>query len=222
MTNEDTHTEADTGSAPTASPTASAGAEESAGVERGRALIVVDVQNDFCEGGSLAVTGGSQVAADISRLLAGDHGYEVVVATRDAHVDPGAHFSAEPDYRDSWPVHCVAGTPGAEFHPRLTFRDFDAVFDKGAYAAAYSGFEGRSAGGATLADFLAERGVTHVDVVGIATDHCVSATALDAAAAGLTTTVLVDLTAAVSPEDVNTTFARWAAAGIAVQQGQAN
>lgn len=180
------------------------------------ALIVVDVQNDFCEGGSLAVTGGAQVARDVSRLLAGDHGYDVVVATRDAHVDPGSHFSAEPDFVDSWPSHCVAGTPGAEFHPDLTFRDFDAVFDKGAHVAAYSGFEGTNEAGRGMAEYLRHQGVTDVDVVGIATDHCVRATALDAVSEGFTATVLTELTAAVSPEDLDSTYEAWAAGGVAV------
>ena len=77
-----------------------------------RALIVVDVQRDFCEGGSLAVLGGAAVAAAVNRVLAGNHGYDLVVATRDHHVDPGSHFSDEPDFQDSWPPHCIAGTAG--------------------------------------------------------------------------------------------------------------
>ncbi|MBJ7530109.1 MAG: isochorismatase family protein, partial [Nocardioides sp.] len=84
-----------------------------------RALIVVDVQNDFCEGGSLAVAGGARVAADVTALLRGDHGYDHVVATQDHHVDPGAHWSSDPDYVDSWPVHCEVGTAGVELHPDL-------------------------------------------------------------------------------------------------------
>ncbi len=180
-----------------------------------RALVVVDVQNDFCEGGSLAVAGGAQAASDISAYLAGDPGYDVVVATRDAHVDPGAHFSDTPDFVDSWPRHCVVGTPGQELHPNLTWRNFGAVFDKGAYEAAYSGFEGTDAQGQTLDEFLAAAGVTDVDVCGIATDHCVSATARDAARLGYVTTVLTDLVAAVSPEKLDDTYAAWADEGIA-------
>ncbi len=108
-----------------------------------RALIIVDVQNDFCEGGSLAVAGGAAVARSISSLLASaDHGYDHVVATKDYHIDPGSHFADEPDYAHSWPVHCVAGSPGAEFHPDLATEPIEAVFRKGAHAAAYSGFEG--------------------------------------------------------------------------------
>ncbi len=182
-----------------------------------RALIVVDVQNDFCEGGALAVAGGAQVAADVSAYLAGDPGYDLVVATRDAHVDPGDHFSATPDYVDSWPPHCVVGTPGHELHPALTSRGFAAVFDKGAHDAAYSGFEGRDAAGRTLDEALAAAGVTDVDVCGIATDYCVNATALDAARLGYVTTVLTGLTAAVAPDRLDAVTAGWAEAGVATQ-----
>ena len=182
-----------------------------------RALVVVDVQRDFCEGGSLAVAGGTEVARRISATLTGEHRYDHVVATRDHHIDPGDHFADSPDFVDSWPRHCQVGTPGVEFPEALTFRDFDAVFDKGEYAAAYSGFEGRAAGGETLAGWLAERGVDALDVCGIATDYCVRATAMDAARAGFTTTVLVDLTAAVAPQRTPEVIAEWAAAGVAVE-----
>ncbi|MEU9128540.1 isochorismatase family protein [Kitasatospora sp. NPDC048540] len=168
-----------------------------------RALIVVDVQNDFCEGGSLAVSGGAEVAAAITDLIAESAaGYTHIVATRDHHIDPGEHFSAEPDYVHSWPVHCVAGTEGVGFHPNfapsVTSGAIEAVFDKGSYSAAYSGFEGSNENGQGLADWLRSRNVVEVDVVGIATDHCVRATALDAAREGFTTRVLLDLTAAVA------------------------
>ncbi|MHB1009070.1 MAG: isochorismatase family protein [Propionibacteriaceae bacterium] len=181
-----------------------------------RALIVVDVQNDFCEDGSLAVAGGAKVAGDISAYLAGGPGYDLVVATRDAHVDPGAHFSDTPDFVDSWPPHCVVGTPGQELHPNLTFRDFDGVFDKGGFEAAYSGFEGSNAEGRGLDEFLAESGVTDVDVCGIATDYCVKATALDAAMLGYVTTVLTDLTAAVAPDGLDATYQVLADSGVAL------
>ncbi|MEU0353904.1 isochorismatase family protein [Streptomyces cyaneofuscatus] len=168
-----------------------------------RALIVVDVQNDFCEGGSLAVAGGADVAAAITDLIGeAQPGYRHVVATRDHHVDPGDHFSETPDFVDSWPVHCVAGTEGVGFHPNfapaVASGAIDTVFDKGAYSAAYSGFEGADENGTGLAAWLRERSVTEVDVVGIATDHCVRATALDAAREGFVTHVLLDLTAGVS------------------------
>jgi nicotinamidase/pyrazinamidase len=165
-----------------------------------RALVIVDVQNDFCEGGSLAVPGGAAVARAISARLAGPgHGYEHVVATRDYHVDPGRHFAAEPDFATTWPPHCRAGTPGADLHPDLDTSHVDEVFRKGAHAAAYSGFEGSSDDGQPLADWLRERGVTAVDVAGIATDYCVRATAADAAGAGFATRLLLDLTAGVAP-----------------------
>jgi nicotinamidase/pyrazinamidase len=165
-----------------------------------RALIIVDVQNDFCEGGSLPVAGGTAVARSISSLLSsGGHGYDHVVATKDYHVDPGSHFSAHPDYARTWPAHCVAGTAGSEFHPDLATGPIEAVFRKGAHAAAYSGFEGVTDDGTPLADWLRAQGVDRVDVVGIATDFCVRATAADAAANGFTTRVLLELTAGVSP-----------------------
>ena len=178
-----------------------------------RALVVVDVQNDFCEGGSLAVTGGAAVAAAISAVLASSD-YDHVVATRDAHHDPGAHFAAEPDFVDSWPAHCVVGSAGVEFHPAFDTQKVEAVFDKGAYAAAYSGFEGADPSGTSLADWLRGNNVDEVDVVGIATDHCVRATALDAAKEGFTTRVLLDLTAGVAPETTTSALAQLRDAGV--------
>jgi nicotinamidase/pyrazinamidase len=180
-----------------------------------RALIIVDVQNDFCEGGSLPVGGGTDVAAAISALVAAGS-WDYVVATKDYHVDPGAHFAAEPDYVNSWPVHCVVGTSGVDFHPGLATDRVEAVFTKGERAAAYSGFEG-SADGVGLADWLRERGVDEVDVVGIATDHCVRATALDAARAGFTTTVLLDHTAGVARATVDAALAQLGAEGVRLE-----
>ena len=119
-----------------------------------RALVIVDVQNDFCEGGSLAVAGGTAVARAISAHV-GSSGYAHVVATRDHHVDPGAHFSEHPDFVQTWPPHCRTGTPGASFHPELDVAPIEAVFDKGRFTAAYSGFEGRTPEGAALRDWLA-------------------------------------------------------------------
>ncbi|GGL35744.1 isochorismatase family protein [Planomonospora parontospora] len=177
------------------------------------ALIIVDVQNDFCEGGSLAVDGGAEVAAAISRHAA-SHGYDHVVATRDFHVDPGGHFAAEPDFVTSWPAHCVAGTPGADFHPALDTGRVEEVFSKGARSAAYSGFEGTSADGTRLADWLAERHVHAVDVVGIATDHCVRATALDAVENGLAVHVPLGLTAGVARQTTEAALAELDSAGV--------
>ena len=182
-----------------------------------RALVVVDVQNDFCEGGSLAVPGGADVAGAISehvRAHAADYAH--VVATRDHHVDPGEHFAEQPDFLDTWPPHCVAGTEGAELHPRLEREPIEAVFDKGEHAAAYSGFEGR-ADGVALADWLRARGVDAVDVVGIATDHCVRATALDAVAEGFATRVLLPLTAGVSEATTDAALDQLRTAGVELE-----
>ena len=179
-----------------------------------RALIIVDVQNDFCEGGSLAVGGGGAVAAAISRALA-EGTWDHVVATKDYHTDPGDHFAVSPDYVDSWPEHCVAGTQGADFHPNLDTDRIEAVFLKGENAAAYSGFEGH-AGSIGLAAWLRMHDVDSVDVVGIATDHCVRATALDAAREGFHTKVLVDLTAGVAPETTARALDEMRAAGVSI------
>ncbi|GHD99572.1 nicotinamidase [Streptomyces alanosinicus] len=185
-----------------------------------RALIVVDVQNDFCEGGSLAVSGGADVAAAITELIgqAGGTGYRHVVATRDHHIAPGGHFADNPDFVRSWPAHCVAGTEGVGFHPNfapaVASGAIDAVFDKGAYSAAYSGFEGADENGVPLAEWLRARHIDEVDVVGIATDHCVRATALDAAREGFRTQVLLDLTAGVAEETTERALEELRAAGV--------
>lgn len=169
-----------------------------------KALILVDLQNDFCEGGSLAVTGGTEVARRISaHVLASAGEYAAIVATADWHDDPGPHFAKHPDFVHSWPVHCRIGTDGALFHPAAgpAFERVEAVFRKGHHQAAYSGFEGFATEAdrrIRLADWLRDRAVEQVDVVGIATDHCVRATALDAAEEGFETTVLLDLTAGVA------------------------
>lgn len=185
-----------------------------------KAVIVVDVQNDFCEGGSLAVAGGAAVARAVSDRLT-DSDFDVAVATRDHHIEPGSHFSTDPDYLDSWPPHCVVGTAGVQLHPSLDTERIEAVFDKGEYAAAYSGFEGRGsegspAAGQLLGDWLRERGVDTVEVLGIATDHCVRATALDAVAQGFATTVRLELTAAVAPDALESTLGQLLAAGVTV------
>jgi nicotinamidase/pyrazinamidase len=179
-----------------------------------RALIVVDVQNDFCEGGSLAVDGGGDVARAISRYLQDGSGYAHVVATNDYHVDPGSHFSDEPDYASSWPRHCVVGTQGVRFHPDLDITRVEAIFRKGTHAAAYSGFEGVDDAGTPLSDWLREHDVDEVDVVGIATDYCVRATAADAARTGFATRVLLGLTAGVTPESTAKAIEEMSAAGV--------
>jgi nicotinamidase/pyrazinamidase len=186
-----------------------------------RALIVVDVQNDFCEGGSLPVDGGAAVASDIGELL--HHwtrqddqapSYDLVVATKDHHIDPGDHWSKDPDYLDSWPVHCRVGTDGEAFHPNLDPQPFDAIFLKGEHRAAYSGFEGRAADGQSLAEWLRAHQVDRVDVCGIATDYCVRHTALDAAREGFATRLLTGLCAGVAPETSRAALAEMEAAGV--------
>jgi nicotinamidase/pyrazinamidase len=184
-----------------------------------RALVVVDVQNDFCEGGTLAVPGGAAVAAAITehlRSAAGDYAH--VVATRDHHIDPGRHFAEHPDFLDTWPAHCVVGTDGVELHPALDRSHLEAVFDKGEYAAAYSGFEG-SADGVPLTDWLRSHGVDAVDVVGIATDHCVRATALDAVGHGFATRVLLGLTAGVAEASTAAALEQFRTAGVQLEGG---
>lgn len=185
-----------------------------------RALIVVDVQRDFCEGGSLAVTGGTATAARITGHIETHHdAYDLIVATRDWHVDPGRHFAPEgeaPDFAETWPPHCVVGTEGADWHPHLRLPDGTVVVSKGEGAAAFSGFEGHTDDGETLVDVLRSHGIDSVDVAGIATSFCVRATALDAAAAGFATRLLAGLTADVNPDDTPRTLEELAGAGLEV------
>lgn len=171
------------------------------GARARRALIVVDVQPTFCEGGALAVAGGNAVAERIAAYWSTHRDdYALVVTTQDWHIDPGAHFSPEPDYIDTWPVHGVAGTDEARLHPALDGLIADAAVKKGQYAAAYSGFEGVVDDGKALAEILRAAGIETVDVVGLAESHCVKDTALDAARQGYRVRVLTDLTEPVSPE----------------------
>ena len=205
-----------------------------------KALIIVDVQNDFCEGGSLAVNGGAAVAAAISEYLdANQQQYDHIVATQDWHIEPGDHFSETPDMVDSWPPHCRARTKGAEIHEDLDPEFIQAYFRKGQYTAAYSGFEGvlapeddvpsgdLKAGQAVtevldedaigLDDWLQSHDVEDVVVVGLATDYCVRATALDAVQAGYNTTVIAELTAGIA-EDLEEVFEELEAAGVEVER----
>lgn len=184
-----------------------------------RALLVVDVQWDFCPGGALAVEAGDQVAEAVARdLLSPESSYEARIATRDSHVDPGSHFADTPDYESSWPAHCIAGTHGAELHAAIEAARgrLDEVFDKGAYGAAYSGFEAASSTGESLGDWLAARQVGAVDVVGIATDYCVRATALDASTLGFETRLLLGYTAAVAEVTTARALAELSAAGVEI------
>lgn len=204
-----------------------------------KALIIVDVQNDFCPGGSLATENGADIAAAISEFVEQHHtDYEAIVATQDWHKDPGTHFSDTPDFKNSWPVHCVADTYGAETHPHLDTDYIEAFFRKGEFEAAYSGFEGLLAPEDTvmtgerdpnapaeddgpktsLDDWLQEHEITDVDVVGIATDFCVKATALDAVDAGYETRVLVEFCAAVSDDGAEDALDELEDAGVTVER----
>lgn len=181
-----------------------------------RALVVVDVQNDFCEGGSLPVAGGAAVAAGVAELLRQRRdSYATVVFTRDWHTDPEGHFADDPDYRTTWPVHCVAGTPGADFHTGLgdAVARHGVVVSKGAHTAAYSGFEGTSDEGIGLVELLRSAGVDRLDVCGLATDHCVRATVLDALAQGFAVSLLLDACAGVDPVGTARALDEMAAAG---------
>ena len=185
-----------------------------------KALVIVDVQNDFCEGGAMGVEGGAAVAAAITKLLAEETSprrWSHVVLTRDWHYDPGAHWAGPgetPNFIDTWPVHCQAETDGAAFHPNLQV-SADETFSKGQHGACYSGFEGAADTDQTPLDsWLKDRGVTDVEIVGVATDHCVMATALDALQAGFHTTVLLDHCVGVAPDTTQTAISSMAAAGI--------
>ncbi|GIF45568.1 nicotinamidase/pyrazinamidase [Asanoa ferruginea] len=180
-----------------------------------RALIIVDTQIDFAEGGSLPVAGGADVASGITAALAGrGDRWAHVVATKDFHIDPGGHFSEHPDFVTTWPAHTVVGTPGSDFHPNLETGAIEAIFHKGQHAAAYSGFEGRTEDGVGLATWLRDHDIDEVEVVGLTTDHCVQATSLDAARQGFKTTVLLDLTAGVLPDTTEEAVERLREAGI--------
>ena len=170
-----------------------------------KALLVVDVQNDFCEGGSLAVAGGAAIASKISDYLKSSD-YDLVIGSRDWH-DPdnnnSGHFAdsgSDPDFTNSWPRHCVAGSNGADYHPNLSSELIQTHILKGQGAHGYSAFEGVTEGSESLAEVLKAHGIEQLDVVGIATDHCVLASALDANKLGLRVRVISSLTAGVSPE----------------------
>jgi len=186
-----------------------------------RGLLVVDVQTDFCEGGALGVEGGTEVASGITDFIAAHASeYAVIVASRDWHDadnDNGGHFAPKgeaPNFLTTWPVHCVAESTGAEYHPGLTLPDQTLHVKKGQGVPSYSMFEGHSDDGRTVEKILQDAGVTEVDVVGIATDHCVRASALDARGAGFEVRVLNDLIAAVSPDTESSARAEMTEAGV--------
>lgn len=182
-----------------------------------RALFIVDVQNDFTEGGALGVTGGDAVAEGITRHLEAHAGeYAVIVASRDwhdAHNDNGGHFHHEPDFIDSWPVHCVSGTDGAEYDEGFVTDAVTHHVKKGQGKPAYSLFEGTTDDGETVAQLLEDNGVVDVDLVGIATDYCVRASALDAIEHGRRVRILTDLVAGVAPGSSEAALVELAHAG---------
>jgi nicotinamidase/pyrazinamidase len=185
-----------------------------------RALLVVDVQNDFTEGGSLAVKGGNVTATAITTHIRDKRGqYALVIASRDWHSpvgDNGGHFAAKPDGVSTWPPHCVQGTTGAAYNPAIETALIDVQIYKGDGVPAYSAFEGQTPGGATLDDVLAKAGVTHIDIVGIATDYCVRATALDGQGKGYSVSVLSDLCVGVSVDSSIAAIREMSDAGIAI------
>ena len=204
-----------------------------------KALIVVDVQPTFCEGGELGVEGGNATAGKIADYVhshAGDYAY--MATTQDWHIEPGSHWSDHPDFVDTWPKHGVAGSPGAELHPKIRELGIAHHFKKGQYSAAYSGFEGiedntnriqsreefaaTKLSGVTLAEALAQAGVDQVDVVGIAESHCVKETALDAAKLGYQVTVFEDLTVPVSEDQGVEARKAMARAGIRLLSSSGN
>lgn len=172
-----------------------------------KALFVIDVQVDFCEGGALACSGGAHAAQKITEYLRENKSnYDFVIASRDWHTPNslnGGHFpesGTEPDFVNHWPLHCIAGTEGAEYHPNLDSSLIDIHIKKGQGAHGYSIFEGTTEDGETFAELISRLCITEVDVVGIATDYCVRASSLDAISSGLSVRVITSLTAGVSPD----------------------
>lgn len=185
-----------------------------------KALLIIDVQNDFCEGGSLACEGGAAVAHRISEYLGrAKSEYDFVIASRDWHDadnSNGGHFAqagTEPNWVDSWPVHCVAGSRGADYHPNLDSTQIDIHVEKGQGRPAYSLFEGTTPEGKEIVDVLSDLEVTEVDVCGIATDYCVLASSLDARKAGYEVRVLTDLITGVAEDSSAAALAQLQSAG---------
>lgn len=166
-----------------------------------RALLIVDVQNDFCDGGVLAVPGGAEVAARITQFIREQMGtYELILASQDCHIDPRGHFSSNPDYFSSWPKHAIKGSYGAKFHAALDENLVDHVIIKGEYQGAFSAFEGTTSSGESLLDLLERREIEVVDICGVATDFCVMQSALDSLNNGFPTTVFLDLISGISEQ----------------------
>ena len=161
------------------------------------ALLVVDVQNDFCPGGALAVAAGNEVVASLNKYLEEAAIHDVpVYASRDWHPGETSHFER---YGGIWPVHCVQQSHGAAFHPDLRLSATASIISKGDRpdTHGYSAFEGHTAEGTPLLEDLRDRGITHLFVGGLATDYCVKHSVLDALSAGLRVTVLEDAIAGV-------------------------
>ena len=196
-----------------------------------KALVLVDIQNDFCPGGALPVPGGDDVVEPANRLAAA---FELVVATQDWHPpDHGSFAARHPGKKIGdvidlnglpqvlWPVHCVQRTPGAELHPRLDLGRVARVFRKGTDPGidSYSGFFDNGRRKATgLGDYLKERGAVEVHVCGLATDYCVKATAIDAVRLGFRTVLIEDASRGVelAPGDVARAIAALRAQGVEV------
>jgi nicotinamidase/pyrazinamidase len=188
-----------------------------------KALFVIDVQNDFCEGGALACQGGAQVAANITTYLKSSKSdYDFVIASRDWHTPNslnGGHFPTqgnEPDFVNTWPLHCIAGESGAEYHPNLDASLIDIHIKKGQGKPGYSIFDGITDTGEKLQELIQRLGITEVDVVGIATDYCVRASALDANNFGLQVRVITSLTAGVSAASTEAAIDELVDAGVRV------
>ena len=186
-----------------------------------KALLIVDIQNDFTEGGALGVDGGDAVATDVTRYLGAHAGdYDAIIASRDWHdadSNNGGHFSRVPDFVSTWPVHCVANTKGAEYDPLLTTDAITAHVRKGQGTPDYSAFQGTTETGERLGDLLKNLTITEVDVVGIATDHCVCATVLDALKGGWSVRVFQDLIAGVGKDSSTLALAEMDAAGAVIE-----
>lgn len=181
-----------------------------------RALIIVDVQPTFCEGGALPVEGGNACAQRVADFVAAHAAdYDCIVTSQDWHIDPGSHFSDHPDFVDTWPPHGVAGTAEAELHPALAALHADVTIHKGMYEAAYSAFDGEDvATKRPLLKLLRDKGIDSLDVVGLAQSHCVCETALDGVKDGFKVRVFTDLTEPVSPELGELAAHRMAEAGV--------
>jgi len=188
-----------------------------------KALFVIDVQNDFCEGGALACQGGAAVAKKIGQFIEEKRSdYDFVIASRDWHTPDESnqgHFPAigvGPDYVETWPLHCIANTPGADYHPNLDLGLIDIHIKKGQGAPGYSIFDGVTADGESLDQLLKRLQIQEIDVVGIATDYCVKASALDSAIAGYTVRVITSLTAGVNASSTEKAIDEMVDAGVAV------